>query len=283
MRIGRFGEIGLKVNLLVMILCLVYVLIGLEQEIMMIGAAVLVHELGHIFVAKAMQVKILEVEFFPFGGQAKIEDFTGLKPDKEIYVSLAGPAASLFTAAVFYFLADKSLNYFIKVNLLLAAFNILPALPLDGGRILRAFLSRFTGYRKATDVAVFLGGFFAFLLAGYGGYKLVFFDLKGINYVFIGIFLFLGASREKWLLNYAFMRFLVNKKKELAAKGFMKSRQLVSYPDTEIKKILVTLKPEEYTLVVIVDREQHILGMCGEAELIECILTKGPAARLSDL
>lgn len=283
MRIGKFGDVSLKVNFLVLAFCLIYVLIGWGREIMMIAAAILVHELGHILVARAMGIKILEVEFFPFGGQAKIQDFNGLKPDKEIYAALAGPAASLFTAAVFYFLIDKSINYFVKINLLLAAFNILPALPLDGGRILRAFLSRLAGYRKATDAAAFLGVFFAFLLVSYGGYNLTVFNLNGVNYIFIGLFLFWGARREKWLLNYAFMRFLVNKKKELAGQGFMKSRSLVSYPDTEIKKILDTLKPEEYTVVIIVDKEQHILGMCGEAELIECILTKGPTARLSDL
>lgn len=283
MKIGKFAGISLKVNLLVLVLCLVYVVLGMGQEMIMIAAALLVHELGHIFVAKAMQVKIIEVEFFPFGGQARIDDFTGLEPLKEIYVSLAGPISSLFIAAVFYFLDDKSINYFVKINLLLAIFNTVPALPLDGGRILRALLSHFKGYRKATSVAVFLGVFFAFLLAVYGGYNLVSQNMAGINYIFIGIFLFWGAKREKWLLNYAFMRFLVNKKKELAGKGFMKSRQLVSYPDTEIKKILSTLRPEEYTLVVIVDNKQHILGMYGEAELIECILTKGPAATLKDL
>ncbi|SHG78811.1 stage IV sporulation protein FB [Thermosyntropha lipolytica DSM 11003] len=250
---------------------------------LMVAAAVLVHELGHIFVARTIGVKVWEVEFFPFGGQAKIEDFTGLHPDREIYVALAGPAASLFTAVVFYFLTGKNLHYFVKVNLLLAAFNMLPALPLDGGRILRAFLSRLLGYRKATQAAAFSGVFLAFLLMVCGGYCMVYGDLRGVNYAVIGGFLFWGAQREKWLLNYAFMRFLVNKKRELAGKGFMKSRQLVSYPDTEIKKILSTLKPEEYTLVVVVDKEQHILGMCGEAELIECILNKGPSATLKDL
>ncbi|MBO8158777.1 M50 family metallopeptidase [Thermosyntropha sp.] len=285
MRIGNIGGIKLKVNFLVLILSLVCILLGMGIEILIIIAAVIIHELGHIFVSKTMHVKILEIELFPFGGQAQLEDFTGLEPLKELYVALAGPVASLITAAVFYFysLPEESLAYFIKVNFILGIFNLFPCLPLDGGRILRAFLSTSNGYRKATSNAAFLGQLFSVFLASYGGYKLFIYDFSGINYILAGVFLFWGARRESKLLNYAFMRFLVNKKKELNGKGFLKSRQLVSYADTKIKDILSTLRPQEYTLVVIVDENHHVQGMYGEAELIECMLTRGPNATLKDL
>jgi stage IV sporulation protein FB len=251
---------------------------------MVIFASVLLHELSHTIMAAILGVKVAEIELLPFGGQARIDDFTGLDPDREIYIALAGPIFSLSIAALFYFLPAAfpfQTSQLIQINLFLGVFNLLPALPLDGGRILRAYLSTRMGYKKATSRCAWLGKMIAGLICAYGGY-LFYRQQSGANYILVAVLLFWAARREGKLLSYAFMRYLVNKKSELASKGFLTSRQVVSLEDALVKDILEATRPSYYTVVLVLDQAHHPLGLRSEAELIECLFSKGPLARLKD-
>ena len=274
----------IRVNWLFLLLCAIYVYLGLGLEIMVIFASVLLHELSHTIMAAILGVKVAEIELLPFGGQARIDDFTGLDPDREIYIALAGPIFSLSIAALFYFLPAAfpfQTSQLIQINLFLGVFNLLPALPLDGGRILRAYLSTRMGYKKATSRCAWLGKMIAGLICAYGGY-LFYRQQSGANYILVAVLLFWAARREGKLLSYAFMRYLVNKKSELASKGFLTSRQVVSLEDALVKDILEATRPSYYTVVLVLDQAHHPLGLRSEAELIECLFSKGPLARLKD-
>ncbi len=284
MVLGSVAGVRVRVNVLFLLLCAVYVYLGLGLEIIVIFASVLVHEFSHTIIAAVLGIKVAEIELLPFGGQARIEDFTGLDPDKEIYTALAGPIISLSLAAIFYFIPafqSAKAPLIVQINLLLGIFNLLPALPLDGGRILRAFLARNLGYKKATAHSALLGKGIALMIAAYGSY--LFYEHKsGANFLAIAVILFWAAHREGKLLSYAFMRYLVHKKSELSSKGFLASRQIVSHEDALIKGILDTTRPSYYIVVLILDDAHHPLGLHSEAELIECLFEKGPYARLRD-
>lgn len=286
MKLGRIAGIKLRIHPLLLLLIGVYIWLGLGQEVLFILAAVLVHELAHTFTAIHLGIRVEEIELLPFGGQARLDGLSGLEPEGEIYVALAGPLISLFLAALFYFfplLPEGELaHFFVQINLLLGLFNLLPALPLDGGRILRAALSRVQGYRQATRTASGLGKLVAVLLI-VGGIYLVRWEVQAANLLVVGAFLFWAARREASLLSFAFMRFLVKKKGELSRSGFLPCYQVVSRPETPIKDILKSARPAQYLLVVVVDSQDRIQATAGEAELIECLLEKGPLASLHDL
>lgn len=275
----------IRINLFFMLLCALYIALGLTVEVLFILVAVLVHEISHVVMALALGVKVTEIELLPFGGQAKIEDFTGLEPDHEIYIALVGPIVSLSLAGIFYFIQARMtstyLPLFININLFLGVFNLCPALPMDGGRILRALLSQAIGYKKATGRAAALGKLIAVLFILIGLYQ-VYFQHSGANYVVVGMLLFWAARREGQLLVYAFMRYLVNKKGELSKHGVLPAQQIISREDTLIKKILESTRPSYYLVVVAVDEADHLIGMRSEAELIECFFEKGPGSRLRD-
>jgi stage IV sporulation protein FB len=233
----------------------------------------------------ALQVKVAEIELLPFGGQAKIEDFTGLDPDREIYIAITGPLFSFSLAGIFYFLHPLAgFNHsalLININVYLGIFNLLPALPLDGGRVLRALLSRVQGYKKATSHSAAVGKIIAAGLAVYGAW-LFYERSQGINYIIISILLFWAANREGRFLAYAYMRYLVNKKSDLGKKGYLPCIQVIAQKDTLIKNILQSTRPSSYLLVMVVDEQHRIMGMLTEEELIEGIFAKGPRARLQD-
>lgn len=285
MLIGKILGIRFRINIIFLILCILYIFLGLGLEILFIVSSVLLHELAHMLVGLLLGIKVLEIELLPFGGQAKLEDFTGLDPSKEIYVALAGPLLSISIAAFLYFfdlpIYPNLIPYLIKINLLLGLFNLLPALPLDGGRILRSLLSPVQGFRKATSISATIGKILAFIIIGYGSY-LIYTANYGINFILIGFLLYWAAYKEKNLLTFAFMRYLINKQGQLNSVGFLGGEQIVSKKGTFIKEILYTSRPKSYILVFIIDDYSNLISIKTEAELIEVLLEKGPRARLRD-
>jgi Zn-dependent protease/CBS domain-containing protein len=170
---------------------------------LLLFASVLIHELGHSIVALRHGIGIASITLFIFGGVARLEN----QPPTariELEIALAGPLASLLLAGLFALATaggwgtSESLavtSYLGRINLLLALFNLVPALPLDGGRVLRALLWRQTDRVRATRIASGVGTFFAYLLMAVGFLVLVRArELTGLWYVFLGWFLKEGAE-----------------------------------------------------------------------------------------
>lgn len=143
-------------------------------------ASLICHELAHSVVARRLGMNISSITLFLFGGVAEIED----EPNSagvEFWVALAGPATSLCLALSFWLLSAIAslplgttpitvvLSYLAAINLVLALFNLVPAFPLDGGRVLRAYLWNKSGDRlKATETAAKSGATFAYILMALG-------------------------------------------------------------------------------------------------------------------
>lgn len=283
--IGKIAGVKIRLNLLLLLLGLLYASLGLVREILLVFSAVLLHELAHLLTAYLLNIHIKEIELWPFGGQAQLEDYLALEPEKEILLALSGPLFSLSLAGASYYFAGffsepwRTMSF--HTNLILAGFNSLPALPLDGGHICQAWLASRIGYRKANRLMSSTGQILGLGMTAAG----IYWTLKGgpgVNLVLVGLFLVWAAYRERRFLGFAFMRFLVRKKKELSQAGFLPARQLVGTPVTPIKQLLQTVGPSTYLIVSVVDEQYRIIDFRGEAELIELLLEKGPDARLGD-
>jgi len=142
------------------LLMFVFVAFGGLAGVMVVGlsfASVLLHELGHAVVARRFGVRVSGIELGFFGGAAKMADMPR-DPSRELQIAAAGPAVSLMLGGAGLGLAALThlplLGLIGWINLVIAGFNLIPALPMDGGRILRALLARRMGYVRATDAAV---------------------------------------------------------------------------------------------------------------------------------
>jgi len=126
--------------------------------------SVLLHELGHALVARHLGVRVPRIELHFFGGAAQMADQPRSNGD-EIAIAAAGPAVSFGLAGLSLLLAQlfavPLFQLLAYINLILGAFNLIPALPMDGGRILRALLSRRMGFLRATEVSVTIARGFA--------------------------------------------------------------------------------------------------------------------------
>jgi Zn-dependent protease len=160
-RLGTVLGFPVEVNLTFLILLgLVLVAfggVGGVALVLLVFGSVLLHELGHAVVARQLGVRIAGIELSFFGGAAKMMQLPRSAID-EVKIAAAGPAVSLVLGALGLGLGALTgwwvVSWLGWVNLILAAFNLIPALPMDGGRILRALLTRKLGFVRATDVSV---------------------------------------------------------------------------------------------------------------------------------
>lgn len=172
--------------------------------IILLFACVVAHEYGHALTARRYGIKTRDITLLPIGGVARLERMP-TNPIEELWVALAGPAVNVVIAAALVPIvllvegADGLRNLsltgggvlqrLLLTNLLLVGFNLLPAFPMDGGRVLRALLATRMEYTRATQVAASLGQGFAFLLGlvGLFGNPLL---------VFTALFVWIGAAQE---------------------------------------------------------------------------------------
>jgi Zn-dependent protease len=172
-QVGRIAGFPIEVNLtFLLLLGMVFLNFGGLRGVLLTivtFASVLVHELGHAVVARRRGVRIGGIELQFFGGVAKMITPPRSARD-EIAIAAAGPAVSLALAAAGLasgvLLGFWPLVYFGGTNLMLGVFNLLPALPMDGGRIYRAFVARRRGVIAATQSAVKLSQWVAIGLGG---------------------------------------------------------------------------------------------------------------------
>lgn len=174
-RLGRVFGFPVEINLS-FILLLAFVLLtwgGLAGLVVVLVAfgSVLLHELGHALVARKLGVHVAGIELSFFGGAAKMTQLPRSAND-EIMIAAAGPAVSLMLGGAGLGLAALFHSQFLAmigwINLVIAGFNLLPALPMDGGRILRAALAYRMDYVRATDISVIVARVFTVVFAVVG-------------------------------------------------------------------------------------------------------------------
>jgi Zn-dependent protease len=174
-RLGRVLGFPVEINLS-FILLLAFVLIaygGLAGVFVVLLAfgSVLLHELGHAIVARKLGVHVAGIELSFFGGAAKMAQMPRTA-GHEIAIAAAGPAVSVALATLGFGLGAlfgaPLLALIGWINLVIAAFNLIPALPMDGGRILRALLALKLDYVRATNAAVVVARVFTIAFAVFG-------------------------------------------------------------------------------------------------------------------
>ena len=179
--------------------------LGLSVALLLF-ACVLLHELGHSYVAKKHGSNIQGITLFLFGGVSSLEDIPR-NPKIEFKMALAGPAISLLIGSIliiFFRILNgdqqpgnpylRMIGMMGYINIVLCIFNLIPAFPMDGGRVLRAILAGRMSYLNATRTAAYVGKMFSIFMGIFGFLTVT---SGGFWFMLIAFFIYIGASEEE--------------------------------------------------------------------------------------
>jgi Zn-dependent protease len=215
-KIGRFAGIDVYMHFTFILLVSWVALVHWQQGqsaaaalagvifILAVFLCVVLHEFGHALTARRYGIQTRDIILLPIGGLARLERLP-THPLQELWVALAGPAVNVVIAAALFLWLTLTASFeplqrltlttgpflerIMAVNIFLVVFNMIPAFPMDGGRVLRAFLATRTDYARATQIAASIGQGIAVL-----------FGVVGLFYnpllLFIAFFVWIGASQE---------------------------------------------------------------------------------------
>jgi stage IV sporulation protein FB len=247
--------------------------------ILLLFACVVAHEFGHILMARRYGVRTPDVTLLPIGGVARLERIPE-KPGQELAVAIAGPIVNLAIAGVLVLAIGSSaldightesfdpsniLPRLALANLILAAFNLLPAFPMDGGRALRALLSIRLPRTKATNIAASIGQLLAF------GFALLGLLSGNVLLIFIGLFVWFGASAEAF-----------DTQMQQIAEGLLVSEAMVSElvplgPESRLDDAVdILLRTSQHEFPVL-DGAGTLVGLLTRDHLISKLKTHGGA------
>lgn len=238
------------------------------------------HEMAHVVVAKFRGLNVKEVELLPFGGVARIDDLMEIDPSVESSVALAGPLSNAAMAALGYlatkygWLTPEFSSVFIEANLWIGGFNLVPALPLDGGRVVRARLAARMGFRRATELTARLGKVCAVFM-GAGGVSFLYMGTANISLLVIAFFVYFAAGKEQGIAAYVQMSYLSRKRMELQKKHCLPAHHLVALAETPLKEVSKRFVPKEFHVVWVLDFHGKIIGLASETDVIDAMFERG--------
>jgi Zn-dependent protease len=295
-RLGRIAGIPVQMHMTFLLL-LVWVGVSHWQRegtsqavvsgiafILALFGCVLLHELGHALMARRFGIATHDITLLPIGGVARLEKMPD-EPKQELWVALAGPAVNIVIAIVLYLVLQISGGWqpleqlevargsFVErlmiVNLFLVGFNLLPAFPMDGGRVLRAILAMRMEYGRATQTAASVGQLMAFLFGFMGLFG-------NPMLLFIAFFVWIGAAQEASQ---------VQVKSTLADMPVQQAMQtnfkVLSSADTLQRVTKLLLEGAQQDFPVMWDNE--VIGIVTRADLMVALAQRGLETRVADV
>lgn len=281
MRILKARGVDIHINPFFLLMLLMYASVGLLSEMMFAFWVVILHELAHVVVAGGLGWKVKRIELLPFGGVVEFDEAFYGTPGSEIAISLAGPIHNLIFAGLVLALLQREIlppgfgEFVFELNLAMGLFNLLPAIPLDGGRVARALLSNSVGVARATAIAVNIGRIVGFVMLALGVY-LVFAGEGNIFLPSLGGFLMFAASRESEKVLYMRIQDSLRKKERLIREGSMRAEVIASYEQTPLVEVVRKFSPGKVSIVMVLDGSLNILGFVTEVAVLEGMGRYGP-------
>jgi Zn-dependent protease/predicted transcriptional regulator len=246
---------------------------------------VFIHELAHSIIAKRNKIKINSITLLILGGVSSMEETTP-DPRVELPMALAGPLTSLglgiISTAIMYVIADVGGNtplagslvfifgYLGLLNIILFGFNLLPAFPMDGGRVLRAWLAKRMPLTRATRIAADIGKGFAIVFGIFG------FIIFNPILIIIAFFIYIGANQESLLVRYNILL------KDLTMGQVMNSPVMSVPPTMRLSELIEKMHTTKHLGFPVVDKGQ-LVGLVTLADVQKSPPTDREALLVKDV
>ncbi|TJY41439.1 Zn-dependent protease [Cohnella pontilimi] len=275
----RWRGIAFHFHPLFVLVMLASVAAGRFAELAVLFLIVLIHELGHVAAALHFGWTVKEVKLLPFGGVAEVEEAGALPVKEEMWVALAGPMQNVWMAAAGWLLGQAGwievgwADQFVRANLLICLFNLLPILPLDGGKLLQAWISLHIPFHRTLVWCATMSIAFSAAVVGYALWPLTEGGLLELNLLVVGLFLFFSNWMHRRNVPFLFLRFLVHRVRRSERhfdKGAL-ARPIVIGDDRPAVSVIRLFMKEGYHLVYVM-KKGKIVKVLPEGTIIDGFL-----------
>ena len=279
---------GIRVNPGFVLLAVIYVMVGQGRLFAMGFLAVTLHEIAHAVVAEGYGITVERLEIWPFGGVARMTGLSSQDRYIESMVAVVGPLQNFLLAAAAwvvgpYFPWNLSwVHEFVAMNLAIGAINLLPAAPLDGGRLARLYWTEKMGYERAEQrvSAIGKGIALALFVITIGSF------VAGTPLLTVGMFagfLYWGGHQSRSHAPFWIMRDLHTRSSRFYARPVWAVDDFAVRADASIGQVLKVMRPMRYHRVVVLDHELALLGTLYEEDLIRGLQQEGPSMMVGKL
>lgn len=246
------------------------------EELLILFLVVSLHELAHIITARLYKIKLDKILFTPIGLIARL-NYTSYKNDfKEMLICAAGPISNIIMALLGYILNSyfwdnsKIVSFFILSNISILILNILPVLPLDGGKIFRVVLLSSFGYKRTIKIFFFLSHIISIILIVLGVYQLMN-CWYNLSLLFVGIFIYLCMYKEKDEFQFILMRDLIHKREKIVCDGFCQIENIICFGDSKVMDVIKNFYSNRYHIVKVIDENMKVIGEINETDMMNCL------------
>lgn len=282
------GGVPIRVHPLLPLMAVLACFLGDSGQVLTAILSLTLHETAHVVAARAMGLHVVEMELMPFGGAARIDEIWTLRPAQLMVVALAGPIVNLLiilcaAALAWWGIIGIHLAAMILwVNGVLMAFNMLPALPLDGGRVLCGLLSVWTGPERAIQIGIWAGRILAALLVAADVAGFLAWGNINVMLLFCAVYLVACAQREKQSGTGAALRSMVDRQAEMAGETVLPIRWLAVSGEVTIAQIARGLRPRKMHMLAVYDDDMHYAGSVDEKTLLAALM-RNPNEHIASL
>ena len=258
---------------------LFFILLSLNKSIILAFISIFLHEISHIIVAKRNGCKFNNFKIHIYGTSAQFINIDELSKKEKIQIDLAGPCMNLAVACIFFFVGliinNSIVDKIININLNLLFFNILPAYPLDGSRILEIILSGKILYKEVTDIISKISYMIAIGLITIS--LVIFIYNKGINISLIiaAIIIYLITKSEKKSAMYILMGNIFVKRNKLLRNKYIENKSISVYYKLGLANVMAIIDKNRFNSFYVLDDDLRLLFIMHEDELIEALKLYG--------
>lgn len=268
----------IKLNKLFIPYILLLLFIGFKGQLLLTFIIVVLHETVHYLTARYFGFSGFDIEILPVGAVLKLKDLDEADPKEELIIALSAPVFNLLLAGIFYFaykyINSESLWILFSSNLSLGIFNLIPALPLDGGRVMRGIIATRTLYKKANKIVVIISITIGTLLM-FIYFCLFFSNRINLNIGIIAVFIIVSAYREKERIAYIIMGDILKKKMKFLKRGYLENKSISIHYKKDLLTILSMVDKAKYNIFTILDDDMRVIDVIYEEEVVETLKSKG--------
>lgn len=295
--VAKLGDTRIYVHITFLFSAIILALSGYMLHLAIFAGSLLVHETGHLVTASLMGAQVTRVEIWPFGAVGKVEHVWQIEPVSEAVVALFGPVHSGILASVAsvvrMVVANKLvgadvvaqfplLDLLIRVNLGFFLINLVPCLPLDGGRFLRSRLAMKMGYIEASKTVARWGLWFGSASFAIGIVGIIL-GLPWYILLALGPLLIWGAMEEKEGVTFQNVMWLFAKNERLLKQKTMPVEEILVSENACVRDVILKLKPSKYHVILVAGKSMKVRGKVSETKILEAFYKGKLNLRLREL